>query len=98
MDKEVLDKVGFVLRAKENSAGKEIEDPTHNFVIPTELTVTITLAEYRMLIKKGYEVEKEEDSYRGRYWKLQEQYATLKKEFEKLKEKLAPEEEEEGEE
>ena len=55
----------------------------HDFVLPTELTVTITLNEYRELVKESSEAKKREaESDR---LKLQLEVDRLKKENELLK-------------
>ncbi|OHP76732.1 MULTISPECIES: hypothetical protein [unclassified Staphylococcus] len=72
-----------------------------NFVANQELTVTITLNEYRKFIETKAVKDKEEDTYRHKYWKEEEKNKKLKEENIKLKNKiyeLQNEEEDEREE
>lgn len=54
-----------------------------NFASNGELTVTITLHEYRHLLQR--EAKSEADEMRSKYWKLDSECKDLKKEVEHLK-------------
>ncbi len=56
-----------------------------NFVANQELTVTITLNEYRKLIEIKAVKDKEEDTYRGKYFAEERKNEKLEKENIKLK-------------
>lgn len=59
-----------------------------NFVANQELTVTITLNEYRKLIEIKAVKDKEEDTYRGKYFAEERKNEKLEKENIKLKNKI----------
>ncbi|HDC6153606.1 TPA: hypothetical protein O8454_002746 [Staphylococcus aureus] len=59
-----------------------------NFVANQELTVTITLNEYRKLIEIKGVKDKEEDTYRGKYFAEERKNEKLEKENIKLKNKI----------
>ena len=85
MDEEIRDDLTSILVDKKNGYGKEIE---HNFKMPGEITVEITLSEYRDLVRcaenRDIKIKKAEDERFKMYWECDK----LKKENEKLKEKL----------
>lgn len=54
----------------------------HNFVGENEITVTITLSEYRNLVEKSIKSERDEE--RSKNWKLQKECEELKKKVEQL--------------
>lgn len=51
----------------------------YNFVIPTEITVTITLDEYRKLIEDTALANDEKSKLNRKIWDLEEQVRQLKK-------------------
>ena len=55
----------------------------NDFVIPRELTVTITLSEYRHLLQREANAIKDEEMRKG--WKKDEEINELKKQVEELK-------------
>ena len=55
----------------------------NDFVIPRELTVTITLSEYRNLLQREANAIKDEEMRKG--WKKDEEINDLKKQVEELK-------------
>lgn len=58
---------------------------TQDFVAPRELTVTITLAEYRSLIESDAKSRATIDEERSAKWKLQSEVNELKKQIEAFK-------------
>ena len=61
---------------------------TDNFVANQELTVTITLNEYRDLIKWKAETEKALSEANSNYWAERKEKEKLEKQVEELKEKV----------
>ena len=59
-----------------------------NFVANQELTVTITLHEYRKLIQKDAKADEQIDKARSSMWKAERELDEIKKENEKLKTKI----------
>lgn len=55
----------------------------HDFVIPRELTVTITLNEYRQLLQRDAKAKADEEMRKG--WKKDEEIRDLKEKVENLK-------------
>lgn len=77
--------------------GKELIgycDDRKNYVAPTEITVTITLCEYRELVENNAKNDKTiceiKDGYEKRIRKLQEDLDFHKAQLERLKEELNP--------
>lgn len=69
--------VDEVITKLSNSKVSSYGSKDENFVIPTELTVTITLGEYRSLVSKVAEAN-------YKYSKKEEECGTLKKSIEEL--------------
>ncbi|OUJ21524.1 hypothetical protein CBI45_12125, partial [Corynebacterium kefirresidentii] len=69
-----------------------------NFVANQELTVTITLNEYRQLIEVKSKKDKEIEDYRNRYWEKKSEAEKLKEENSKLKNTIFNLQTDEGEE
>ncbi len=86
MAEEIRDDLTSIL-VKEKTE-KYSRSPEYDFVLPSELTVTVTLMEYRNLVcaKGEYDKEmaKKRDECSKQYWEIDK----LKKENEKLKEKV----------
>lgn len=59
-----------------------------NFVANQELTVTITLNEYRKLIEIKAVKDKEEDTYRGKYLRKKEKRKIGKRKYKTKKQNL----------
>lgn len=57
----------------------------HDFVAPKELTVTITLAEYRELVSSDSKSSSEYEKLRDKVWKLEAENKKLKETIEALK-------------
>ena len=73
-------------------ADKKIEGYSNekdNFVVPQELTVTITLNEYRGLIKENALKEHDIDKVKSDNWKLKSRIDELEKKNKELLEKLS---------
>ena len=77
--------------------GKELigyDDDRKNYVAPTEITVTITIREYRELVETNAKNDKTicelKEKYESRIKKLQEDLDFHKAQFERLKEELNP--------
>lgn len=67
----------------------------NDFVAPRELTVTITLAEYRELVSSSAKSSSECDKLRDRLWKLEAENKKLKETVEAIKflnQSITPEE------
>ena len=85
MAEEIRDDLVSKLVEAKNGYRKEIE---HNFTLPGELTVEITLSEYRSLIKDKGGYEKRCDELQHEVWDKEKILDGLRKENEKLKEKI----------
>ena len=77
--------------------GKELygyDDSKRNYVAPMEITVTITLQEYRDLVEKNAKSDKIasdiKEKYEARISKLQEDLDFHKAQLERLKKELNP--------
>ena len=77
--------------------GKELfgyDDDKRNYVAPTEITVTITIREYRELVENNAKNDKTiceiKEGYEKRIRKLQEDLDFHKAQLERLKEELNP--------
>jgi hypothetical protein len=57
----------------------------HDFVAPKELTVTITLAEYRELVSSSARSSSECDKLQNRIWKLEAENKKLKETVDTIK-------------
>ena len=66
-----------------NKTVDSYNDDVKNYIIPRELTVTITLAEYRELIQK--QIKAERDDAERKYWDKYHEVDALRQENEKLK-------------
>lgn len=62
---------------------------TNDFALDNELTVTITLHEYRELIENGARLDKELMYATNRRWEIEDKNKELQKEIEELKIKLS---------
>lgn len=74
------------------------DNTENNFVANQELTVTITLNEYRQLIEVKSKKDKEIEYYRNRYWEKKSEAEKLKEENSKLKNTIFNLQTDEGEE
>lgn len=70
----------LILDKKLNNYGRN-----DDFVAPKELTVTITLAEYRMLVANNAKHTEECDKYQKKVWALESENKKLKETLEALK-------------
>lgn len=77
----------FELKKKGNSDTK-YDRIRYDFALESELTVTITLKEYRDLLTNVFRAEQDVIEYRNDRWKAEEKAEKLKDENLKLKEQL----------
>jgi len=86
MAEEIRDDLTSIL-VKEKTE-KYSRRPEYDFVLPSELTVTVTLMEYRSLITAKGEYDKEIERQKDEHYKQWKEIEKLKAENEKLKEKV----------
>ena len=85
MAEEIRDDLVSILVDKKNSWGGNIEN---NFKLPNELTVEITLNEYRELIAVNGVYEKKLDEKQHEVWDKDAEMKKIREENEKLKNKI----------
>ena len=82
---EMRDDLASILIEKKNDYGENIK---RNFKLPGELTVEITLAEYRSLVKERGIFDKKESDFNSTLYKKNQEIEEMKKQNASLKEKL----------
>ena len=86
MAEEIRDDLTSVLIKEKTDTYKS--EPKYDFILPSELTVTVTLMEYRNLILAKGEYDQEIARQKDAHYKQWKEIEKLKAENEKLKEKV----------
>ena len=85
MAEEIRDDLTSILIEKKRAWDTSMK---YNFTLPAELTVTITLDEFRELVQAKGKYDKELSEKSDKIWKMEQTIAELNRENGKLREKI----------